>query len=185
MKFRAIAVLATALLLATSCGVLGSLGSSATSNAASGLASVLTGTQSGTNAGSALLGLFSQYKKDNNSVDLSNVNNILQLASLINNVKGLKDNSSSTSYLADYAAGLITGSQNLVNKNNSTDVIGNLVNLSGLNLNSITKAASSLATSASTAATTATNTAVDKINTGSSQVTSALNTLSSIFSLVK
>lgn len=182
MKVKIVAALATALVLATSCGLLGTApaNTAAPSAADSGLAAVLGGTQTGNTAGSALLGLFTQYKADG-KMDLTNVNNILNLATLVNNVKGLKTNNNSGSYLADFASGLIKGSKSLVNQNNSTDVINGLVKLSGLNLNNITNTANTIASGTEQAAATA----AQKINTTSSQVTSAVNTLSSIFSLLK
>lgn len=178
MKIKAFAALATAFIIATSCGLLGSAPSA--NNGADSLTSILTGTQSGTTAGSALLGLFSQYKKDG-KVDLGNINNILNLATLVNNVKGLKTNNTSDSFIADYAKGLITGSKNLVNQQNSTNVINNLVNLAGLKLNSVTNAAETIASQGEQAAAAAT----EKINASSSQMVSAVNTLSSIFNLLK
>lgn len=100
--------------------------------------------QNGTSAGSALLGLYTQYKADK-KLDFSNPTNIKNLLALANNIKGLASNASTTNFLS----GLIKGSKNLVNDSNSSSVLSSLKSLSNLDLSSLaTKAAGTAAKSA-------------------------------------
>ena len=181
MKIKSIiAAFAAVIITATSCGVLGTTSRSQAATTAPA-ATTATTQQTGSSVGLALASLYAQYKIDG-KVDMSNVNNILNLATLASNLKILKGGAAaSSSFVEQFASGLISGSKNLVNKNNSAKVIDNLVALSGINLNSITSAASSISNSTAQTA----GAALDKINTASSQVTSAVSTLNSIFSLLK
>lgn len=107
------------------------------------VASALT-SQNGTSAGSALLGLYQQYKADK-KLDFSNPTNIKNLTTLANNIKGLATNANTTNFLS----GLIKGSKNLVNDSNSSSVLSSLKSLSNLDLSSLaTQAAGSAAKSA-------------------------------------
>lgn len=176
MKIKAILAAAAAIILtATSCGVLGNAGQTAAT------AAPASTTQYGSSVGGALASLYTRYKTDG-KIDLSDMNNIVNLATVVNNIKVLKGNfASASSFTEEFANGLISGSKNLINKNNSAKVIDNLVALSGINLSSVTNAASAIGDKTTAAA----NTAAQKINTASSQVTSAVSTLNSIFSLMK
>ena len=94
-------------------------------------------TSNGQAAGAALKALYTQYKADG-KIDLSNINNIMNLAALANNVKDLKGKTNKSAFYKDFAAGLITGSNSLVTSSNSTAVMNGLsklvnnVDLSGL-----------------------------------------------------
>lgn len=133
MKLNAILAAAAALLLATSCGIFG---------AGNG---TQTPTGSGQASGAALRNLYTQYKADG-KVDMTNINNILNLAALSQCIGELKDAGKvdKSEYVKEFATGLILGSNNLVNQNNSTPVVGGLTNLAGINLSSVTTAAAGL-----------------------------------------
>lgn len=211
MKLSTIFAAAAALVLATSCGIFG-VGSSTETPTGSGQAS-----------GAALRNLYTQYKADGNKVDMTNISNILNLATLSQAVTELKDAGKvdKSDYVKEFATGLILGSNNLVNQNNSTPVVSNLTNLAGINLSSVTSAATTLlangitaaATQAQTAqtqtaaatqqaqaqaaaatqqaATTTANTAsavssaIAQVGAASTEVSQAVNSLTSIFSLFK
>ncbi len=209
MKLSTIFAAAAAFVLATSCGIFGA-GSSTETPTGSGQAS-----------GAALRNLYTQYKADGNKVDMTNISNILNLATLSQAVTELKDAGKvdKSDYIREFATGLILGSNNLVNQNNSTGVVSNLTNLAGINLSSVTSAATTLlangisaaATQAQTAqtqtaaatqqaqtqaaaatqqaATTTANTAsavssaIAQVGAATTEVSQAVNSLTSIFSL--
>ena len=102
------------------------------------------GTTNGKAAGSALKSLYTQYKADG-KLDMSNLNNIMNAATLATNVKGLKGQSDKTTFYKEFAAGLILGSNNLVSQTNSTAVMSGLTNLvNNVDLSALTdKAAAS------------------------------------------
>lgn len=64
-------------------------------------------------AGAALKSLYSQYKADG-KFDYSNLNNIMNTISLLDNCKKLKSNVKNGDYWKSFASGLILGSDNLV-----------------------------------------------------------------------
>ena len=86
------------------------------------------GTTNGKAAGSALKSLYTQYKADG-KLDMSNLNNIMNAATLATNVKGLKGQTDKTTFYKDFASGLIAGSGNLVTQNNSAAVMSGLTSL--------------------------------------------------------
>lgn len=133
MKLNAILAAAAALLLATSCGIFG---------AGNG---TQTPTGSGQASGAALRNLYTQYKTDG-KIDMTNINNILNLAALSQCIGELKDAGKvdKSEYVKEFATGLILGSNNLVNQTNSTPVVSGLTNLAGINLSSVTTAAAGL-----------------------------------------
>ena len=131
------------------------------------------GTTNGKAAGSALKSLYAQYKADG-KLDMSNLNNIMNAATLATNVKGLKGQTDKTTFYKDFASGLILGSENLVTSATSSNVMSGLSNLANnVDLSSLTEAATTAATNAATSAATK---VVD------SETTSAI---SSILSLLK
>lgn len=171
-----IIALAASVMLAASCGVLPQ-GATATTPMSGGLLNA----SSGKNAGSALYGLYSQYKTDG-KLDLSNINNIINLATLASNCQGLKNTTADT---GSFLGGLISGSGKLVNQNNGSLVLEGLKKVASANLNSINSAASTYAANAAGKAAGAVNAAADKavstVNANASGVTSAITALSSIF----
>ena len=113
------AALVLAAFMTTSCGLLSGTGASATPST------------SGTTTGKALYSLFSQYLKDG-KLDTSNITNLINLASLASSIQALKgNNGSNSSTLADFAAGLVNGSNNTISNTNSstiTNILAGLVN---------------------------------------------------------
>jgi len=186
MKTFASIALAATVLFSASCGIL-SNGTTATGTTATGTDAASTANTSvanattGTNAGTALLGLYNQYKTDG-KLDLKNINNIVNLATLASNCQGLKNSAADT---GSFLTGLIAGTKKLVNQNNGQAVLSGLKDIASANLSSIKSAAATYAASAllktAGAADTAANAAVNSVNTSSAGVTSALNSLSSIF----
>ena len=168
-----IIALAASVMHAASCGVLPQ-GAAATTPMSGGLLNA----SSGKNAGSALFGLYSQYKTDG-KLDLSN---IINLATLASNCQGLKNTTADT---GSFLGGLISGSGKLVNQNNGSLVLEGLKKVASANLNSINNAASTYAANAAGKAAGAVNVAADKavstVNANASGVTSAITALSSIF----
>ena len=146
MKLSTIFAAAAALVLATSCGIFG---------AGNGTA---TPTSNGQASGAALRNLYTQYKADGNKVDMTNLNNILNLATLSQAITELKDAGKvdKSDYVREFATGLILGSNNLVNQTNSTPVVSNLTNIAGIDLSSVTSAATALIANGITAAATQT-----------------------------
>lgn len=91
----------------------------------------------GQTAGTALKSLYGQYKTDGRKIDMSNINNILSVASLAGSVQDLK--TSDLAYKKEYAKGLVAGSMNLVTEPKSTSVISGLTSLANIDLSSITE----------------------------------------------
>ena len=117
-------------------------------------------------AGKALVGLYTQFKADG-KLDLSNANNLSNIMTLANNIKGLSELANKSTFLK----GLISGSNNLVNNSNSTSVLSNLGKLSNLDLASL--ANGSLSSAAASAATGALTGALSNVATGGSTQTSS------------
>lgn len=112
------AALVLAAFMTTSCGLL------------SGASASATPSSSGTTTGSALYSLFTQFLKDG-KLDTSNLSNIINLATLATSIQGLKGKSDNSSTLADFAAGLVKGSNNTISQPNSstiTNILSGLVN---------------------------------------------------------
>lgn len=99
-------------------------------------------------AGKSLLALYTQFKADG-KLDLSNASNINNIVTLVSNVKGLTSESTASSTPASFVSSLISGSNNLVTKNNSNSVLGALGSIANLDTKSI---ASSVASSAAKSA---------------------------------
>lgn len=139
---------------------------------------VSAGTTNGQAAGAALKALYGQYKTDG-KVDMSNLNNIINLATLANNIKQLKGQTDKSAFYKEFAAGLITGSNNLVTSKNSTSVMSGLTNLvNNVDLSGLTSKAASASSAASAAlsgAASKADTAIDNANEIASSVTNILN----------
>lgn len=149
MKLSTIFAAAAALMLSVSCGILG------------GGSNTATPTSNGQASGAALRNLYTQYKADGNKVDMTNISNILNLATLSQAVTELKDAGKvdKSDYVREFATGLILGSNNLVNQTNSTPVVSNLTNIAGIDLSSVTSAATALIANGITSAATQANAA--------------------------
>ena len=83
----------------------------------------------GQGAGSALIGLYNQYKADGNTFNYSNMQNILNTLSLISNCEGLKSNYKNSNYLKNFGKGVIASSLGLVTQNNVQTVTNSLVDM--------------------------------------------------------
>lgn len=100
-------------------------------------ASTPTAYSQGQTAGVALKSLYAQYKTDGKKLDMGNLSNILNVASLAGSVGELK--TADASYKKEYAKGLVLGSLNLVTEPQSTSVISGLTSLANIDLTSLTK----------------------------------------------
>ena len=140
----------------------------------------------GQTAGIALKALLAQYKADGKKFDMSNINNLINLTALANSVKGLKGQSNKSTFYKDFVKGLITGSDNLVNKNNSTSVMNGITNLiNNVELSGLTEKAESTASSATSALASALSGASDKANTAVENASEIASSVSSILNLFK
>ena len=121
----AIAALTLVVIMTASCGLAGNLVSNSSANA------------NGSTTGSALTALLAQYLKDG-QLDTSNLSNLINLATIASSIQGLKGQSSGSSTLADFASGLMTGSNNQISQTNSSTItnilasLANTVDLSSL-----------------------------------------------------
>lgn len=188
MKFKFFAALAATIAMTASCGIM--------SNSGSSLSNM------GKSSGIALASLYSQYRADGR-VDMKNLNNIINIATIVNDLQTAKSQDEKSLQSDDFVSGLITGSMQLVNQKNSTSVLDNLATIAKLNLSEITNAAATAtaatAAAANNTATAAANTAataaaatdsavtsaINKINTTTSNVTTALNAFGNIFNAFK
>ena len=103
---------------------------------------------------------------------MTNLQNILNLATLSQAVTELKDAGKvdKSDYIREFATGLILGSNNLVNQTNSTPVVNNLTNIAGIDLSSVTSAATALIANGITAAATQTQQAQAQTAAAAQQV---------------
>ena len=114
--------------LTASCGILG-MG-----------ANNQTGTTNGQASGMALKSLYNQYQTDG-KVDVSNLNNIINLAQLANSIQGLKNVDDKSAFYTDFASGLILGSNNLVTNQTANPVTSTLQTLvQGTDLSKVAQA---------------------------------------------
>lgn len=180
MKLKTVFAALAVCLMTSSCGILG--------GAAAGNGAV-SGSTNGQSSGAALKSLYSQYKTDG-KVELNNLNNIISLAQLANGIQGLKGQDDKSQFYADFAQGLILGSQNLVTQQTSKPVTNTLGTLaSGTDLSAI--AAAGLAAAAqSQAAQQAQQQAQQQVSQGAASlsektagVANTLSSLSTIFGL--
>ena len=157
---KVVAATMTAVMLTTACGVLG-LGSSKKSK--------------GVGLGAAILALYAGYKLAG-KIDLGNLGNIVNLASIINILRGNALEGDNT----DLIAGLIEGSQNTITPSNAQAIVGLLDQMSKIDLGKVTTTAKTLTNNATQEATQAAAASL----ASSPEVQSALNTLTSIFRLM-
>lgn len=102
-------------------------------------------------AGAALRSLYTQFKADG-KLDMSNINNMLNLATFANNVKGLKGQTSKTQFYKDFLTGLIKGSDNLVTSKNGSSIMNGITDLvNNVDLSAITDKATAASGKAETA----------------------------------
>jgi len=179
-KLKMFAVLMTAVLMLSSCSILGGLGGS--NAAATGVSANVDGQASG----AALKNLYAAYKTDG-KVDMSNIANILNMVTLAKNIQGLKGQEDTSDFYRDFGIGLVTGSNNLVTSKTSSPVTNTLGALaSSTDLSALTSLATTAATQAVTNTTATANTAASALSSvteSTAGVANTLSSLSSIFSL--
>ena len=101
-----VAAIALSAVITTSCGLTNSVANA-------------TPSSSGSTTGQALLGLFTQYMTDG-KLDLNNLSNLINIATIASSIQTLKGNSDNQSLLATFASGLMKGTNNTVSSSNSS-----------------------------------------------------------------
>lgn len=144
------------------------------------VASALT-SSNGIQAGVALLSLYTQYKSTG-TIDLKNADNIKNILTIAQNIKGLKNATAQTN-TTDFVSGLISGSKNLVTQDNSSTVLSSLKSLSNVDVSQLASAAASSA--ASGALSKLASAKQNASETTSSAVSSASSILTSLFGVLK
>ena len=155
--FKHLAAAFVALSLLSSCSVLQSVASSAVST--------------GKNTGTAIMNIYNVLKSTG-AIDLSNLTNLINIGQILTGAGTLTD--ATSSYLEQFASGLIKGSSNLINDSNVSSVINSLKSLANVDTTSLMNAA--------TAAASGTLTKLSNSTTGVSETLSSLN---SIYQLLK
>ena len=141
-----------------------------------------TATLNGRAAGAALKSLYTQYKADGKKLDMGNLNNIANLATFASNVQGLKGQPNKGEYYMDFAKGLISGSENLVNETNSNTVMSGLTNLvENVDLSGLTQKTEDTTSTLTEKLTNAT----DKANSAASNVSEIASAVTNILNLFK
>ncbi len=165
-KLYNLIVLAVIAFAAVSCGsTAGILG---TSTSSSGVYSA------GQSVGSSIKNIYSQYKTDG-KFDASNVNNLLNIATLAANYNTLKETEKSSQYYGDLIKGMIVGSSNLIQENTADQVKTGIVSsLSGVNLGTIINSAAQSAQDSNTA---------KNVESAVTEVSKISNSLTNIFSI--
>lgn len=132
---RFIAAALTAILLVSSCSILG-LGGNSNTNTTSTTA---TPTSIGSSTGSALIAIYNVLKSTG-IIDLSNLTNIINLGQILTGATSLSN--ATSAYADQFASGLIAGSNKAINESNVASVMESLKSLSSVNAKAINKAAS-------------------------------------------
>ena len=146
---------------------------------------VALATSEGQAAGVALKALYGQYKTDG-KLDMSNLTNLMNLAALATSVQNLKGQTDKTTFYKDFVKGLITGSNNLVNENNSTSIMSGLQNLvNNVDLSGLTASAEEKAESAAATLTEKLAGASEKANTAVENATEIAGAVTNILNLFK
>ena len=146
---------------------------------------VALATSEGQAAGVALKALYGQYKTDG-KLDMSNLANLMNLAALATSVQNLKGQTDKTTFYKDFVKGLITGSNNLVNENNSTSIMSGLQNLvNNVDLSGLTASAEEKAESAAATLTEKLTGASEKANTAVENATEIAGAVTNILNLFK
>jgi len=192
------AAAALALTFSPSCSILSNMSADGTaSGIATGIAlykiyKALNGNNTATTAQSTAT---TPQTTNANTLDLSNVENLINLGQILTGAGTLQN--ATTTYTNQFSNGLIDGSSNLVNNDNVSSIIGSLLGLNNIDTSAlvtaaanaaITAAANSANTNTTTAATTTaqtTQTTTQPVTTSTTGVAETLNTLTSIFNLFK
>lgn len=146
---------------------------------------VAPATSEGQAAGVALKALYGQYKADG-KLDMSNLTNLMNLAALATSVQNLKGQTDKTTFYKDFVKGLISGSNNLVNADNSTSIMSGLQNLvNNVDLSGLTASAEEKAESAAATLTEKLTGASEKANTAVENATEIAGAVTNILNLFK
>jgi hypothetical protein len=146
---------------------------------------VAPATSDGQAAGVALKALYGQYKADG-KLDMSNLTNLMNLAALATSVQNLKGQTDKTTFYKDFVKGLISGSNNLVNADNSTSIMSGLQNLvNNVDLSGLTASAEEKAESAAATLTEKLSGASEKANTAVENATEIATAVTNILNLFK
>jgi hypothetical protein len=146
---------------------------------------VAPATSEGQAAGVALKALYGQYKADG-KLDMSNLTNLMNLAALATSVQNLKGQTDKTTFYKDFVKGLISGSNNLVNADNSTSIMSGLQNLvNNVDLSGLTASAEEKAESAAATITEKLSGASEKANTAVENATEIAGAVTNILNLFK
>ena len=146
---------------------------------------VAPATSDGQAAGVALKALYGQYKADG-KLDMSNLTNLMNLAALATSVQNLKGQTDKTTFYKDFVKGLISGSNNLVNADNSTSIMSGLQNLvNNVDLSGLTASAEEKAESAAATLTEKLAGASEKANTAVENATEIAGAVTNILNLFK
>jgi hypothetical protein len=146
---------------------------------------VAPATSDGQAAGVALKALYGQYNADG-KLDMSNLTNLMNLAALATSVQNLKGQTDKTTFYKDFVKGLISGSNNLVNADNSTSIMSGLQNLvNNVDLSGLTASAEEKAESAAATITEKLSRASEKANTAVENATEIATAVTNILNLFK
>mgnify|MGYP003514724067 FL=1 len=146
---------------------------------------VAPATSDGQAAGVALKALYGQYTTDG-KLDMSNLTNLMNLAALATSVQNLKGQTDKTTFYKDFVKGLISGSNNLVNADNSTSIMSGLQNLvNNVDLSGLTASAEEKAESAAATLTEKLTGASEKANTAVENATEIAGAVTNILNLFK
>ena len=154
--FKRLAAASAAVILLSSCSVIKSVTSDASST--------------GISTGSALATLY-QIFRSTGSIDLSNLANIINIGKILTGASSLTD--ATSSFTDQFISGLMSGSSNLVNNSNANGVMNALKMLSNIDTSAITSAAAAAANGTAT-----------QLNNSMTGVASTMSTLTSIFDLL-
>ena len=167
-SLKRIAAGVAAHLLLTSCALL--QGVSTTNTASSPAAS------SGTSTGSAISAIYNVLKATG-GIDLSNLTNIINLGKILTGANSLAN--ATSAYTDEFASALISGSSNLVNKQNVSQVMNGLKSLSTIDNSAIINASNTAQTKGFAAG------AQPKLSTSDKNVAATMNTLNSLLGALK
>jgi hypothetical protein len=103
--------------------------------------STSSATTVGSSCGKVLSNLYSQFQSSG-TLDLANSTVLSKVAELGTYYKSLKDNQTNLTFIKKFTSGLVSGSKGLVTSKNSSNVINNLLSITGLsNITSSTASA--------------------------------------------
>ena len=106
---------------------------------------------------------------------MTNLSNILNLATLTQNIQGLKGQSDKSAFYKDFASGLILGSSNLITQNTASSVMNGLTSLvSNVDLSGLQNKAAQVTDKTADAMSTATA-AISNASAIADSVTSIMN----------